>query len=225
MQDKRKTTAIIILSVTLALSVALNAIFVYRKLGETGDRTENFGTSGGSATPDPGGELTGGSATPDPGGESSESNTSPEVEITEVVEGGKAPDFSVAMLNGEVFTLSKHKGKVVFLNFWATWCPPCIAEMPAIQELSEKYENEVVFIGVDVAEDSLKVQDFIDREGYTYNIGLDSYGDLIRDVYPTDGIPYTIVIDADGIIVRIFLGGGARMHEIFENAIIKALGG
>ena len=144
-------------------------------------------------------------------------------EISGMEDGEIAPDFSVELLAGGDFTLSEHRGKVVFLTFWATWCPPCIAEMPAIQELSEKYGNDVVFIGVDVAEDTRKVQDFINREGYTYNIGLDKTGYLITELYPTDGIPYTLIIDAKGFIVNEFLGGGAHMHNIFENAIIDAL--
>ena len=144
-------------------------------------------------------------------------------EISGMEDGEIAPDFSVELLAGGDFTLSEHRGKVVFLTFWATWCPPCIAEMPAIQELSEKYGSDVVFIGVNIAEDTRRVQDFINREGYTYNIGLDKTGYLITELYPTDGIPYTLIIDANGFIVNEFLGGGAHMHNIFENAIIDAL--
>lgn len=142
---------------------------------------------------------------------------------SELLEGDVAPDFSVKLLTGDTFTLSDNKGKVVFLNFWASWCSPCVAEMPAIQELSEQYEGNVVFIGIDIAENSKKVQDFIAKNGFTYNIGLDENGDISKNLYPSNGIPYTLIIDADGIITKIFLGGGDQMHEVFEGAITEAL--
>ena len=143
--------------------------------------------------------------------------------VYEVSIGGKAPDFSAKLLTGDTFTLSENKGKVVFLNFWATWCGPCVAEMPAIQELSETYADSVVFIGMNYAEDTKKVQDFVTKRGITYNIGIDENGDIAKNLYPTTGIPYTLVIDAEGIISEIFLGGGDKMHDIFNSAITEAL--
>ena len=65
--------------------------------------------------------------------------------------GDIAPDFNAELLSGGTFTLSVNRGKVVFLNFWATWCSPCVAEMPAIQALSEKYGEQVKFTKLDTA--------------------------------------------------------------------------
>jgi len=136
--------------------------------------------------------------------------------------GDPAPDFSTDILGGDRFALSDHSGNVVFLNFWASWCGPCVDEMPAIQELSELY-TDVIFIGVNVAETQEKVRDFITKNGYGYNIGIDETGGILNNLYPSDGIPYTLIIDAEGIISRIFLGGGKQMFGIFEEAIREVL--
>lgn len=144
------------------------------------------------------------------------------VTANELHVGDVAPDFTVKLLSGDEFTLSDNEGKTVFLNFWATWCSPCVAEMPAIQELSEKYIESTVFISISCGEKEREVQSFIDRSGFTYNIGLDESGEMIKSLYPSIGIPFTLVIDAGGIITAIFIGGGDQMHDVFENAILEA---
>jgi thiol-disulfide isomerase/thioredoxin len=150
----------------------------------------------------------------------------PEDGITKELQvGDLAPDFTVDLLSGDRFTLSENKGVVVFLNFWATWCGPCVAEMPAIQELSEAYAGDVVFIGLNCAESTDRVRGFIAEMEFTYNIGLDESSGITETLYPTNGIPYTLVINAEGIISKIFLGGGEQMREPFEDAITEALKG
>ncbi|WP_066683500.1 TlpA family protein disulfide reductase [Christensenella intestinihominis] len=136
--------------------------------------------------------------------------------------GDTAPDFTVNLLSGDTFTLSENKGKVVFLNFWATWCAPCVAEMPAIQELSEEYSDDVIFIGVASHDSTNKIQDLITERGFTYPIGLDESGD-VKDLYPSLSTSYTLVIDAEGVISEIFLGGSDQTHDEFEAAITEAL--
>ncbi|MCL1912470.1 MAG: TlpA family protein disulfide reductase [Eubacteriaceae bacterium] len=139
-------------------------------------------------------------------------------------EGVKAPDFTLPLLGGGEFVLSENKGKVVFVNFWATWCPPCVAEMPAIQQLYEKYQDTVVFIGVDCGEEEDVVENFATQRGFSYNIGLDGDSYLLDSLYPSDSIPYTTVIGPDGAITKIFVGGGESMFSKFEEAIIAAMG-
>ncbi len=145
------------------------------------------------------------------------------VTVNELQVGDAAPDFTVDLLSGGTFTLSEHKGKVVFLNFWGTWCAPCIEEMPAIQALSEKYTDGVVFIGMDYADNNIrKVQDFIAERGFTYPIGLDESGS-VTEQYPSLGVPYTLVIDAEGIVSWSITGGSDQMYDVFDNAITEAL--
>jgi len=138
--------------------------------------------------------------------------------------GDMAPDFTVRLLDNETFTLSDHRDKVVVLDFWATWCGPCVEKMPTIQTLSEKYEDRAIFVGMNVAEDISLVRDFISRTGFAYHIGLDENSDIFMNLYPSIAIPYLVIINRDGIITHIFTGGSDSMYELIDNAIIEALG-
>ena len=120
----------------------------------------------------------------------------------EMAIGSEAPDFSV---NGETFTLSDKKGQVILLNFWATWCSNCVKEMPAIEKLYEEYGNQVVIIGVNVGEDKSTVDAFIDTKNYTLPIAYDTESN-ISNLYPSAGIPYTVIIGKDGLVTETFLG-------------------
>ena len=142
----------------------------------------------------------------------------------EVYTGDLAPDFSVQLLNGDTFTLSEHRGTVVVLDFWATWCGPCVAKMPTIQALSEQFEDRVIFVGMNVGEPQSRVQEFIDERGFTFPIGLDNNGYIHRNLYPSPGVPYMVIINGDGMITATFLGGGVGLQEIYETAILEALG-
>lgn len=120
--------------------------------------------------------------------------------------GETAPDFTVMTLDGEGFTLSEHldnDGRPVFLNMWASWCPPCRSEMPDINAASESHED-VTFIGIavnDVPADSAEFAASIDV-GYT--IGFDDDGSVAQ-AYRIPGLPASYVISSDGIILeRIF---------------------
>jgi len=138
--------------------------------------------------------------------------------------GDIAPDFSVQLLTGETFTLSEHRGTVVVLDFWATWCGPCVEKMPTIQTLSERFEGDVIFVGMNVGESPQRVADFIAERGFTYPIGLDENSYIHRNLYPSTGVPYMVIINGDGMITATFLGGGDGLEEIYENAILEALG-
>ncbi|MCL2828014.1 MAG: TlpA family protein disulfide reductase [Oscillospiraceae bacterium] len=135
-----------------------------------------------------------------------------------------APDFTVQLLTGETFTLSEHRGTVIVLDFWATWCGPCVAKMPTMQALSERFEGRVTFVGINIGEDPQRVQDFVTERGLTYPIGLDRNSTIHRSLYPSPGIPYMVIINGDGIITDTFSGFGEGMETLYENAILEALG-
>ena len=135
--------------------------------------------------------------------------------------GYTAPDFSVELLNGDTVKLSDYRGKAVFLNFWATWCGPCVNEMPEIQQLSEAFPDDLVVLAVNCSEMKYRVEDFINQNSYTFNIGLDEDGD-IQKLYPTNGIPYTVVVDPEGIITELHLGSST--FSVFEGYVNNALG-
>ena len=115
-----------------------------------------------------------------------------------------APDFTLTDQYGETHTLSDYKGRVVFLNFWATWCGPCRSEMPHIEELYEEYgknQGEVIFLGVATPGGQEKnqagIEDFLAQNGYTFPTVFDTSGD-VRDEYFISAFPTTFMIDKDG---------------------------
>ncbi|MDR0568180.1 MAG: TlpA family protein disulfide reductase [Spirochaetaceae bacterium] len=117
-------------------------------------------------------------------------------------------DFSLTALDGGVITLTSLKGKVVFLNFWATWCPPCRAEMPSMEILYQRYKNAgLEFIAVDIMENPQAVRNFLKNTSYTFPIVLDADAAVSRQ-YGIQAVPATFIIDRDGMI--IFAGAGAR---------------
>ncbi|MBT3273531.1 MAG: redoxin domain-containing protein, partial [Spirochaetales bacterium] len=134
-----------------------------------------------------------------------------------------APDFTLENLNGEEITLSSLKGKVVLLNFWATWCPPCRAEMPSMQEMYLLLEDEnFELLAVDVQEPKKTVADFIEKNGYTFPILLDTSG-RTGAVYGARSIPTTYIIDADGFAVGFITGSREWNNEVVYETLRSLL--
>lgn len=119
----------------------------------------------------------------------------------------KAIDFKLKDLNGKEMSLSDLKGKKVFLNFWATWCPPCKAEMPEIQKLYEETkDSDVVIVAVEIGEPLDTVKSFIDSNKYSFKVLLDS-DQSVATKYNIASIPTSYFIDVDGNIVSKHVGG------------------
>ena len=118
-----------------------------------------------------------------------------------------APNFSLEDLNGKKVDLKQFRGKVVFLNFWATWCGPCKEEMPSMEALYQKFkERGFVFLAISVDyEEKKKVKEFIDKHHYTFPVLIDSKC-LTLDLYGVKGIPTTILIDKKGRMVGSAVG-------------------
>jgi thiol-disulfide isomerase/thioredoxin len=130
-------------------------------------------------------------------------------------------DFSLKSLEGETITLESLQGKVIFMNFWATWCPPCIAEMPAIQNLYEKVKSDkIAFVMVSLDEDPAKASKFIQRMGFTFPVySPDGY---TPPVYGSGNvIPTTYVISPDGFIVARQEGMAQYDTKEFRNFLLK----
>lgn len=114
----------------------------------------------------------------------------------------QAPAMRVQSIDGKVIDLQQQKGKVVFINFWATWCPPCLAELPSINSFYQKEKNnpDIVFITVDIDNNLPKSTQFMSKKGYAlpvYGMSPGSPGEKLYD----DGIPATYVVDKKGNIV------------------------
>ena len=131
--------------------------------------------------------------------------------------GEPAHDFQLTLLDGKSLRLSDLRGNVVVLNFWASWCAPCIQEMPDFEEMWREFKDRgVVFLGVavsDVEEDS---QAFADALGVTYQLGLDTTGEITRE-YRVTSLPTTLLIDRQGNQARRFGVANKGALRIFLN--------
>jgi thiol-disulfide isomerase/thioredoxin len=115
-------------------------------------------------------------------------------------------DFIAVRLDGTQTRLSGLRGKAVFLNFWATWCPPCLAEMPSIEALYQRFRGkDLEFLAVDIQEDKDEVAAFMKEHGLTFPAALDSTGRISAE-YGIRGIPATFIIDRDGGIIAAVVG-------------------
>jgi peroxiredoxin len=111
----------------------------------------------------------------------------------------KTPDFSLQDLNGKKVELTQFKGKVVFLNFWATWCGPCKEEMPGLEFLHGYFkERNFVLLTISVDYEGIRpVQEFMSKQKYTFPVLLDPKGETL-DLFEVKGIPTTFLIDKKG---------------------------
>ena len=117
--------------------------------------------------------------------------------------GDLAPDFSIPYLGGGTKKLSDYRGKVVLLNFRASWCGPCVAELPALERLQSKLKDRgfiVVSIGIDDDEDSLST--FAERFGLSFPVLVDRLGE-VKGRYRLTGVPETFILDRDGRFVMV----------------------
>ena len=120
--------------------------------------------------------------------------------------GKPAPDFSLITIDGEEIRLSDMRGKVVMVDFWSSWCPPCRAEAPELVEVYKKYRgSNIEFIGVAIWDVKGQVESFVERYGVTYINGLDEMGKIAID-YGVTGIPEKYFVDMNGNIARKFVG-------------------
>lgn len=117
--------------------------------------------------------------------------------------GANAPDFSLADKNNKPVKLSDFRGKYVYLDFWATWCIPCLKEMPIMKELHEKYGKDIVFVSISVDKDLKTMQKFLNKKK-DYDWVFLHYGNNpgIKEQYNVMAVPVYFLIDPDGIIIQ-----------------------
>ncbi|WP_339132556.1 MAG: redoxin domain-containing protein [Candidatus Electrothrix sp. GW3-4] len=116
------------------------------------------------------------------------------------VQGNPAPDFTLTDIEGRTWTLSQLKGQVVFLNFWATWCPPCVSEMPSMQNLYNTLpQDQFKMLAVLYGDEARNAKDFAQQLDITLPILIDE-GNQVGMNYGITGVPETFILDKEGII-------------------------
>jgi cytochrome c biogenesis protein CcmG/thiol:disulfide interchange protein DsbE len=126
--------------------------------------------------------------------------------VPSVLTGKPAPDFTLTLFDGQTVRLADFRGKVIFLNFWASWCPPCRAEARLLEEAWQRYKRQdVVFLGVDIQDTEEAGREFLREFGVTYMNGRDPKNRISID-YGVYGIPETYFIDREGRITHKHVG-------------------
>lgn len=148
-----------------------------------------------------------------------------EADATTIVKAGDpAPDFTVEMVDGSRMTLASLRGKIVLLNFWATWCPPCREELTRVQaDIIDRFAGrDFVFLPVSRGEERGAVEAFREKTGYTFPMGLDP-DRTIYDRYASNYIPRNFLIGPDGKVLLATVGyDDAEFAELTE-AIAQSL--
>lgn len=137
------------------------------------------------------------------------SGTSTAGQIPAPQAGFLAPDFELKTPDGETIRLSDLRGQAVLVNLWATWCPPCRAEMPAIEKIYNEYKEAglvVLAVNMTYQDDPFEVVPFVDDHGLTFPILLDETGD-VGSAYQLRSLPSSFFIDRDGLINEVIVGG------------------
>ncbi|HEX8598639.1 MAG TPA: redoxin domain-containing protein [Chloroflexia bacterium] len=157
------------------------------------------------------------------GGARRPDGASPQEQVTV---GAVAPDFELTDVStGEPVKLSSLRGRPVWLNFWATWCPPCKEELPRMQEVYSGYKAEgLAIVGIDMRENPADVREFVKSKGYHWTFVVDTDG-VVTNRYFTAGIPTHVFVDAEGVIQAIHIGElDSGMMEEFLSKIVKSSG-
>jgi peroxiredoxin len=135
--------------------------------------------------------------------------------------GREAPDFQVQGLGGESIRLSDFRGSAVWINFWASWCPPCRAESPDIEAVYQTKQGEgLVVLALSIGEGASAVRDYVERTGITFTVGLDEETE-ISAAYRIAGIPSHYFVDRDGILRESRVGSMSR--ETMEERVDEIL--
>ena len=136
----------------------------------------------------------------------------------------KAPDFNLKDQYGVVHSLENYKGKVIFLNFWATWCPPCKKEMPDVESIYKEYgenKKDVIILGVN-SEKENEVKKFLKDKGYTFPTVIDENSEVMRK-YFIQAFPTSFVIDKEGNVYGYVMGGLTKeqIRQVIEEVLKK----
>lgn len=149
----------------------------------------------------------------------SSSSSRPAVKI-----GAPAPDFTLVNMDGEMVSLADFRGRIVVINFWATWCPPCREEKPTMEELYKRFKDEgLVFLAINVEENGHQVvSQYLMSHPYSFPILLDAKA-VVQGLYGVFRYPESFIIDRNGVAVEHVIGGRDWMqnptYRMIENLL------
>ena len=139
--------------------------------------------------------------------------------------GKPAPDFTLDLLDGKKFHLAENQGHIVILDFWATWCGPCIQAMPQVERVAKEFgDRGVRLIAVNLQESPKDIKAMLERHKLGVDVALDRDG-VVADKYAATAIPQTVIIDKAGGVARLFVGGGPDFEDRLREALKATLGG
>ena len=136
-----------------------------------------------------------------------------------------APSFDLETVDGTKFNLASQKGKVVVLDFWATWCGPCTMALPIITEVTSSLKDkDVVFLAVNIQETPEQIKEFLNKKNLKISVGLDSEG-KVAEMYQVRGIPQTVIVGKDGNVAEVHVGFSPDLKESFTKELNDILDG
>lgn len=134
--------------------------------------------------------------------------------------GTSAEDFQLVDLDGKSQSLSQYRGKVVLVNFWATWCKPCTTEMPAMQATYDKLRDKgFVVLAINELEDEAKVREHIKQYGHTFPVLMDR-DNKVANQFGVFGLPVSVFIDEKGV-VREYIKGGLLTEQVILDVVAR----
>ena len=137
--------------------------------------------------------------------------------------GKPAPEVKLAQLDGSQFRLSECKGQIVVLDFWATWCAPCMQTMPLVEEAIGEYDPERVrLVSINLEEPAEQIRSVLERHDMNVTVALDQDG-VAAQRYEARAIPQLVIVGPDGVVERLFVGGGSGVVEQMKAAIDELL--
>lgn len=137
--------------------------------------------------------------------------------------GQPAPEFQLVMLSGDRFRLADARGRIVVLDFWASWCGPCIQAMPQVDEVVNRFDTDrVQLVAVNLQESAEAIRPTLQRMGIDPPVALDRTG-KVAELYDVTAIPQTVVIDAEGNVARLFVGAGRSLANDLAEALEQLL--
>lgn len=136
-----------------------------------------------------------------------------------------APTFALDTVDGAKFDLASLKGKIVVLDFWATWCGPCTMALPILNEVSNSFKDkDVVFLAVNVQETPEQIKNFLDKNNLKITVGMDPEG-KVAELYQVRGIPQTVIVGKDGNVAQVVVGFSPDLKESFTKELSNIVAG